>query len=197
MDIYMYVHKHVQSDIFIYIFIYMYIHIHAHVHLLVHLYSEYEHVPELVHFHVHLHVCTWTWICAIGRGGHAQLFFESAIAIPQLEGSISTIAILQLFKEMLLRNRNPAIPHLQFFLKTATWALQFHNFWHIFGCGIGCSDFHIFSQSYQFSPIPAFLRTLVFRKYQKKRLSLLPFGSNFFWLFQKSVFFPKFSKPIF
>ncbi len=33
------------------------------------------------------------------RGGHAQLFFRSAIAIPQLEGSTSAIAILQIFKE--------------------------------------------------------------------------------------------------
>jgi hypothetical protein len=32
----------------------------------------------------------------ISRGGHAQLFFESAIAIPQLEGSTSAIAIPQL-----------------------------------------------------------------------------------------------------
>ncbi len=40
------------------------------------------------------------------RGGRAQLFFESAIAIPQLEGIASAIAIPQLFKEMLLRNRN-------------------------------------------------------------------------------------------
>jgi hypothetical protein len=54
------------------------------------------------------------------RGGHAQLFFESAIAISQLEGSTSAIAIPQLFKEMLLRNRNYAIPQLQFFLMSAT-----------------------------------------------------------------------------
>ncbi len=47
-------------------------------------------------------------------GGHAQLFFESAIAIPQLEGSSSAIAIPQLFKDMLLRNS--AIPQSQFFL---------------------------------------------------------------------------------
>ncbi len=33
------------------------------------------------------------------RGGHTQLFFESTIAIPQLEGSTSTIAIPQLFKK--------------------------------------------------------------------------------------------------
>jgi hypothetical protein len=43
------------------------------------------------------------------RGGHAQLFFESAIVIPQLVGSTSAIAIPQLFKEMFLRNRNSAI----------------------------------------------------------------------------------------
>jgi hypothetical protein len=36
-------------------------------------------------------------------------FVESAIAIPQLEGSTSVIAILQLFKEILLRNCNSAI----------------------------------------------------------------------------------------
>jgi hypothetical protein len=38
------------------------------------------------------------------RDGHEQRFFESAIAIPQLEGSNSAIAIRQLFKEMFLRN---------------------------------------------------------------------------------------------
>jgi hypothetical protein len=38
------------------------------------------------------------------RGGHAQLFFESATAIPQLEGRTSAIAIPQLLKEMLLCN---------------------------------------------------------------------------------------------
>jgi hypothetical protein len=43
------------------------------------------------------------------RAGHAQLFFESAIAIPQLVGSTSAIAIPQLFKAMLIRNRNSAI----------------------------------------------------------------------------------------
>jgi hypothetical protein len=46
-------------------------------------------------------------------------FFESAIAIPQLEGSSSAIAIPQLFKDMLLRNRNSALPQSQFFLKSA------------------------------------------------------------------------------
>ncbi len=49
----------------------------------------------------------------LSRGGHAQLFFESAIAIPQLEGSTSAIAIPQLFKKCCsatvlpqFRNRN-------------------------------------------------------------------------------------------
>jgi hypothetical protein len=55
-----------------------------------------------------------------GRGGHAQLFVESTIAIPQLEGSTSAIAILQLKKKMWLRNRNSAMPQSQFFLKYAT-----------------------------------------------------------------------------
>ncbi len=45
----------------------------------------------------------------ISRGGHVQLFFRSAIAIPQLEGSTSAMAIPQLFKEMLLCNRNSSI----------------------------------------------------------------------------------------
>jgi hypothetical protein len=62
------------------------------------------------------------------RGGHVQLFFESAIAIPQLEGSASAIAIPQLFKEMLLRNRNSAIPQSQFFLKPATLNQQLESF---------------------------------------------------------------------
>jgi hypothetical protein len=34
-----------------------------------------------------------------GRSGHAQLFFESAISIPQLAGSTSAIAIPQLLKK--------------------------------------------------------------------------------------------------
>jgi hypothetical protein len=58
------------------------------------------------------------------RGGHAQPFFESAIAIPQLEGSTSAITNPQLFKEMLLRNRNSAIPQSQFFLMSATSSPQ-------------------------------------------------------------------------
>jgi hypothetical protein len=41
--------------------------------------------------------------------GTRNFFFESAIAILQLEGSTSAITIPQLFKEMLLRNCNSAI----------------------------------------------------------------------------------------
>jgi hypothetical protein len=63
-----------------------------------------------------------------GRGGHEQLFFESPIAIPQLEGSTSAIAIPQLSKEMLLRNRNSAIPQPQFFLMSTTSSPQLESF---------------------------------------------------------------------
>jgi hypothetical protein len=61
-----------------------------------------------------------SWACAT--------FFESAIAIPQLEESTSAIAIPQLFKAMLTRNRNSAIPQLQFFLKSATLSPQLESF---------------------------------------------------------------------
>ncbi len=44
-------------------------------------------------------------------GGHAQLFFESSIAIPQLEGSISAIAIPQRLKKWCSAT---AIPQSQF-----------------------------------------------------------------------------------
>jgi hypothetical protein len=69
------------------------------------------------------------------RGGHAQLCFVSAIAIPQLAGSTSAIAIPQLFKEMLLCNRNSAIPQLQFFLKPETSSPQLESFTSAI-CGI-------------------------------------------------------------
>jgi hypothetical protein len=53
-----------------------------------------------------------------GRGGHMQLFLESAIAIPQLEGSTSAIAIPQLLKNVApqwqLRNCNfSEVPNLR------------------------------------------------------------------------------------
>ncbi len=70
------------------------------------------------------------------RGGHGDLFFKSAIEIPQFEGSTSAIAILQLFEDMWLCNSNSGNPQLQFFLKSTTWELEFRHFWHIFGCGI-------------------------------------------------------------
>jgi hypothetical protein len=63
----------------------------------------------------------------------------SAIAIPHLEGSTSAIAIQQLLKEMLLRNRNTAITIFSEVrnFKSSTLELHFHNFRDIFGCGIG------------------------------------------------------------
>jgi hypothetical protein len=64
----------------------------------------------------------------ISKGGQAQLFFESAIAISQLEGNTSAIAIPQLFKAMLLRNRDSAIPQSHFFLMSATSNPQLESF---------------------------------------------------------------------
>jgi hypothetical protein len=61
----------------------------------------------------------------ISRGGHAQLFFESAIAIPQLEGSTSAIAIPQLLKKCCSAT---ATPQLQFFLKSATSSPELESF---------------------------------------------------------------------
>jgi hypothetical protein len=60
-----------------------------------------------------LHADHWGLYVPVSRGGHEQLFFESAIAIPQLEGSTSAIAIPQLLKKCCFatattqfRNRN-------------------------------------------------------------------------------------------
>ncbi len=64
-------------------------------------------VPLYV-FQLYLEHLTYFWNVS-GRCGHAQLFFESAIATLQHEGCTSAIAIPQLFKEMLLHNRNSAI----------------------------------------------------------------------------------------
>ncbi len=49
------------------------------------------------------------------RGGHAQLFFESAIAIPQLEGSTSAIAIPQLLKKCSSAIATPQFCNRNFF----------------------------------------------------------------------------------
>jgi hypothetical protein len=66
---------------------------------------------------------------------------------------------------------------------------------------LGCSDFHIFSQSYQVSPIPAFFRTLVFRKYPKKDCHFCHLGRIFFYFFKNLYFFRnfqnQFSKSVF
>ncbi len=61
----------------------------------------------------------------LARGGHAQLFFESTIAIPQLEGSTSAIAILQLLNKCCSAT---ATPQSQFFLKSATSSPQLESF---------------------------------------------------------------------
>ncbi len=63
--------------------------------------------------------------CVYSRGGHEQLFFESAIAIPQLEGSTSAIAIPQLFKKCYSAT---AIPQSQCFLESATSSPQLESF---------------------------------------------------------------------
>jgi hypothetical protein len=61
------------------------------------------------------HVALCTWIRFKQRWARAT-FFESAIAIPQL------------FRAMLLRNRNSAIPQSQFFLMSATSNPQLESF---------------------------------------------------------------------
>ncbi len=77
--------------------------------------------------------------CTVNQRWACATFFESAIAIPQLEGSTSAIAIPQLLKKccsatLQFRNRNffwsPQLQVRNF--KSATWELQFRNFRHIF-----------------------------------------------------------------
>jgi hypothetical protein len=71
----------------------------------------------------------WLWLDSRNKQRWARAtFFESSIAIPQLEGSTSAIAIPHLFKEMLLRNHNSAIPQSQFFLMSATSSPQLESF---------------------------------------------------------------------
>jgi hypothetical protein len=55
-------------------------------------------------------------------------------------------------------------------------------------CSVGCCDFHIFSQSYQVSPIPAFLRTLVLRKNKNKDCHFGHFGRIFLTLSKICIF---------
>jgi hypothetical protein len=79
------------------------------------------------------HLC----FACFGHSWARATFFESAIAIPQVEGSNSTIAIPQLFKEMLLPNHKSAIPQLQFFLKSTTSSPQHVSFtFAIFGISL-------------------------------------------------------------
>jgi hypothetical protein len=68
----------------------------------------------------------------ITRGGHAQLFLSPQPqfrnlkeAIPQLQFRNCNSAT---FKEMLLRNRNTAIPQSQFFFKSTTLNPQVESF---------------------------------------------------------------------
>jgi hypothetical protein len=57
----------------------------------------------------------YTGTLVLNRGGPAQLFFESAIATPQLEGSTSAIAIPQLFKECCSAIATPQFRNRNFF----------------------------------------------------------------------------------
>jgi hypothetical protein len=51
----------------------------------------------------------------IFKGGHAQLLFESAIAIPQLEGSTSAVAIPQLLNKCCSTTATPQFRNHNFF----------------------------------------------------------------------------------
>ncbi len=74
------------------------------------------------------------------RSGHAQLFFESAIVIPQLDGNTSAIAIPQLLKKCCSTTATPQFCNSNFSevrnFKSVTWELHFRNFRHVFGCGV-------------------------------------------------------------
>jgi hypothetical protein len=85
--------------------------------------------PPLSHTDIASH---WTIYlsCRTIRGGQAQLIFASAIAIPQLEGSTSAIAIPQLLKKCCSAT---ATPQTQFVFESATSELHFRNFQCIFG----------------------------------------------------------------
>jgi hypothetical protein len=72
-----------------------------------------------------LTVATILCVLIVSKGGHAQLFLEFAIAIPQLEGVTSAIAIPQLFKTCCSAT---ATPQSHFFLKSATLDPQLESF---------------------------------------------------------------------
>jgi hypothetical protein len=89
--------------------------------------------------------CTYfTVLCVFIRGGHAQLFLESAIAIPQLEGRTSAIAIPQLLKECCSATATPQFRNCNF--KSATLELPFRNFRHIFGNGVDLNYIFFYRQ---------------------------------------------------
>jgi hypothetical protein len=60
-------------------------------------------------------VCRLPLFREINRGGQAQLIFESTIAIPQLEGSTSAIAIPQLLKKCCSAIATPQFRNRNFF----------------------------------------------------------------------------------
>ncbi len=62
----------------------------------------------------YVYVCVM-YICIKCRGGHAQLFLESAIAIVQLAGRTSAIAIPQLLKESCSATAAPQFRNRNFF----------------------------------------------------------------------------------
>ncbi len=87
-----------------------------------HLYSSTSNYQSAARNRTHASRCSWG---PIARGGHAQLVFESAIAIPQLEGSTSAIAIPQLLKKCYSAT---ATPQSQFFWESATSSPQLESF---------------------------------------------------------------------
>jgi hypothetical protein len=79
------------------------------------------------------HLC----FACFGHSWARATFFESAIAIPQVEGSNFTIAIPQLFKVTFLPNHNSTIPQLLFCLKSTTSSPQLESFtFAIFGISL-------------------------------------------------------------
>ncbi len=95
--------------------------------------------------HICIHICNagtsfCTFLyeqCVFTRGGHVQLFFESAIATPQLEGSTSASQFRNFLKNVApqpqLRNSAIVIFSEVLNFKSATWELHFRNSWQIFG----------------------------------------------------------------
>ncbi len=76
--------------------------------------------------------------------GTHNFFLKSAIAIPQLEGSTSAIAIPQCLEKCCSTTATPQFRNRIFFgvrnFKSATWKLRFRNFRRIFGREIRTID---------------------------------------------------------